>query len=121
MGRTNVNRRDFIGRGALAIAGIVVAGGLPGRSAGPHPVLYGDGVHDDTVALESWMNGQPVIHPNGNPVDPHNLVGGTYDISRPVSVVSAGPTATLRDVTIRAGNGEWLSGGMIYLRNTVRA
>lgn len=28
-------------------------------------VLYGDGEHDDTIALQAWLNDEPVVFPDG--------------------------------------------------------
>lgn len=56
-----MKRRDFLqltAFGAVAIA-------LPVRGS---DVLYGDGVHDDTLALQAFLDGKPVIGADGQPI-----------------------------------------------------
>lgn len=49
----------------------------------PIPTLVGDGVHDDTAALQAWLDGKPVRDVNGAPV-PQVLQGGVY-LTRPLT------------------------------------
>lgn len=50
----------------------------------PIPTLVGDGVHDDTAALQAWLDGKPVRDVNGAPV-PQALQGGVYLLTRPLT------------------------------------
>ena len=42
--------------------------------------LYGDGVTDDTAAMQAWLNGEPVWGPAGTQMG-RVLLGGSYRIS----------------------------------------
>lgn len=61
-----MNRRGFFG--LIASAALVAAasttglGRTLGRLAPPIPILYGDGLHDDTSALNAMLSGQDVYH-----------------------------------------------------------
>lgn len=50
-----LNRRSFLG-GALALA---AATKLPSAAFASAPVIYGDGVHDDTAGLQAALDGKP--------------------------------------------------------------
>jgi len=52
----------------------------------PIPVLYGDGIHDDTVALQAWFDEKPVVWPNGERVDPKRL---WYQLFRTTGTIDA--------------------------------
>jgi hypothetical protein len=54
-GQIEVSRRFFLG-GALAVAG---ASSLPSRLLAAAPVIYGDGIHDDTAGLQAALAGRP--------------------------------------------------------------
>ena len=55
-----MERRGFLGAlGALMAAVAVPVRALAGQRL---PVLYGDGVADDTAAFQAWIDGQPVLH-----------------------------------------------------------
>jgi hypothetical protein len=64
-----MNRRNFIASGlaALALVGSGLSNILPTRRY----VLYGDGVHDDTEALNALFRGDPVYRPDGRLQDYH--------------------------------------------------
>lgn len=49
-------------------------------------VLYGDGIHDDTKALQAWLNGQPVDRPWGPTMNRFYLDSGEYRISNTLQV-----------------------------------
>jgi hypothetical protein len=51
-----MERRKFLGSAAAALAAVA----LPAMSAPALPVLYGDGVADDTEALQALVNGWSV-------------------------------------------------------------
>jgi hypothetical protein len=42
--------------------------------------LWGDGIHDDTAALQAWLDGSPVIRGDGSMVG-RVLYGGSYRVS----------------------------------------
>lgn len=82
----DISRRSFLG-GALTVAATAVAGPVLGAIA-VYPVLYGDGVHDDTVALNAFLNGDPVMI-EGEVVKAGktgyvNLTGGHFLMSGPL-------------------------------------
>jgi hypothetical protein len=82
-----MNRRAFIRnictvaatRPLLSIAGPVVAL-LPLRT-----VLYGDGVHDDTGALQAWFDGGDVVDQAGAPIG-RVLRHGRYLLTNTVTI-----------------------------------
>lgn len=84
----NLSRRSFL-RGALTVAAVSVLPALPKALAGI-PTLYGDGVHDDTDALNALFSGERVLcegniirhGENGEIV----MKGGSYLISQTVFV-----------------------------------
>lgn len=51
---------------------------------GEVPVLYGDGTHDDTLALEALLNGRPVRQQNGRVVQ--DLPPGVYLATRTIEL-----------------------------------
>lgn len=53
-------------------------------------VLWGDGIRDDTQALQEWFSGMPVIWPNGEPVGRH-LFAKRFLLSRPLVVSTGAP------------------------------
>lgn len=79
-----MNRRTFgkitiasgLGLGLLAIKG----------KANSKTILYGDGKHDDTQALQDWVDGKDVYSMAGNKVDKIYLPCGEYKISSTVVV-----------------------------------
>ncbi len=67
-----LTRRRFFG----VTAALALAAKWPPRLTNPTPqfvnpvapVLWGDGRHDDTIALNAWGAGRPVVRPDGTPV-----------------------------------------------------
>jgi len=91
----NLSRRSFLG-GALTVAAVAVVNpGVAGllKPASEYPTLYGDGVHDDTLALNDLLAGKPVwcdgelIKDTGDTI---RLVGGVYRITSPVVISREG-------------------------------
>lgn len=60
----SVNRRSFICTSALVAAAVALAPAT--LFGGKRYVLYGDGVHDDTQALQAWFDGKIVYWPDGS-------------------------------------------------------
>lgn len=54
----NVSRRSFL-RGALTVGALSVLPAIP-AFAERIPTLWGDGIHDDTQALQAFLDGKPV-------------------------------------------------------------
>lgn len=52
-----MNRRNFL-RGCLAVTALAI---LPVPELHAYPVLYGDGVHDDTEAVQAIMDLKPFV------------------------------------------------------------
>jgi len=80
-----LNRRGFIC--SLATTGLAL--GLPARALTlllpAIPILYGDGKHDDSAALEVALNGGEVNWADGKPVG-ETISGGRFLIGRTVHV-----------------------------------
>lgn len=75
-----MNRRDFLAKtSALAVAAII----LPRVAEPPIPVLYGDGVHDDTAALQAWFDGRPVMW-RGEVRQGGVIMNGSFRVTGPV-------------------------------------
>lgn len=75
-----LSRRGFL-TGVIAVGAVAALPAL----ASDMPILYGDGVHDDTAALQAFIDGKPVIRDgvvyrcDGD--EPVVLHGGIYEIS----------------------------------------
>jgi hypothetical protein len=80
-----VNRRGFF-RG---VAGVAAAAMLPARALvallPAIPILYGDGIHDDTAALNVWGRGGQVKRPDGTAVGAR-LEGGRFLVSSTINI-----------------------------------
>jgi hypothetical protein len=80
-------RRGFLGAmlaAAAAPAFVKVGVLMPVRQITVPPlVLWGDGIHDDTAALQAAMNGKRVLMANGTPYT-GLLAGGAYLLSRTI-------------------------------------
>ncbi len=61
-----MNRRQFFKR-SIAVPAVAAVVGKGEALAGPL-VLYGDGEHDDTTALNAWWRGARVNWDDGKPV-----------------------------------------------------
>lgn len=61
----NLSRRAFL-RGTIGTAAVVAA--APRLLAVPH--IWGDGVHDDTEALNTFLRGEPVTAADGIEIAP---------------------------------------------------
>lgn len=51
------SRRTFL-KGLLTVAAAAV---IPAKALDLYPILHGDGVHDDTAALQALFNGEKII------------------------------------------------------------
>lgn len=92
-----MNRADFLKWLGLSAA-LLVATVWPMRHAGPR-ILYGDGEHDDTEALQAWYDGGIVVWPNGRAVQSH-IVRGTFAVSGSIVISSWGGSRRLENATI---------------------
>lgn len=74
-----MTRRGFLLRlsGGVALAALSPVARFFAPSV---PVLWGDGKHDDTVALNAWAAGRPVRRPDGSDVG-KVLHGGRFLVS----------------------------------------
>jgi hypothetical protein len=81
-----MNRKSFILTLAAGFTSLFIQ--LPRKKY----VLYGDGIHDDTEALQAWFNGdyEDVCHPDGSPVG-KKLWNGKYRLT---GTLHFGPKAT---------------------------
>ena len=79
-----MDRRTFLkGMIAAAVAPAIVRADwiMPVRSVTPHYILWGDGVHDDTMAFQAFVNGVEVYDPYGGEII-SNLSGRTMLVSK---------------------------------------
>lgn len=53
-----LSRRSFLG-GALVLAAATAVPAHALKALGPLPVIYGDGIHDDTAGLQAAIDGKP--------------------------------------------------------------
>lgn len=100
----------------VAVAGLLpppVAAGEAQHCVAVENVLWGDGEHDDTKALNAWLSGEPAIWAdNGAPVGPA-ISGHSFRLSAAV-YVRAGTGRSLADFRLRwPDRGETVSGGTI--------
>lgn len=75
-----MQRRDFL-KGCLAVSALMI---VPVPDLNTYPVLYGDGIHDDTKALQAMFDLKPYIC-EGKLIKGQTkaiLDGGTFKISR---------------------------------------
>lgn len=92
----DVSRRLFLG-GALALSAATILSREVVASE-TVPTLYGDGVHDDTAALQAMLDQRPVII-EGEAVRSEGTIylrSGIYLISRPLVITKDG-TAFIGD------------------------
>ena len=91
-----MNRSGFLRRMIVApfVAGAVLA------AVSRVPVLYGDGIADDTVALQAWYDGKTVLYAGGGLVG-HTINGGTYKLSDTIELRS-GKSVHLVGGTVRS-------------------
>lgn len=80
-----MKRSEFL---KLAGAGMVATVFPVGLFSKEKHVLYGDGKHDDTLALQAWFNGEDVEWPDGTPVG-NRIEGKRFIIHDTVHVDSS--------------------------------
>jgi hypothetical protein len=90
---TKVSRRRFIsGTVGLALARKLTYLKRPALA----PVLYGDGRHDDTVALNAWGAGRPVVWPDGSAVGP-TIASCIFWVTGQITISRQDPVALLHN------------------------
>lgn len=97
-----MNRRSFL-RGLIAAPAIVAAGSLmPIRSIERFllPTLWGDGVHDDSAAIQALIDGKPYIK-NGLVVGSSLLNGGHYLLNKTI-ILGASYTAMITNCSFES-------------------
>jgi hypothetical protein len=77
-----MNRRTFLISLGAATAVAALAPQVFTSVPPPLPILYGDGIHDDSVALQAWLDGKLVRGPNESPVSPYLIHGKHFWLSR---------------------------------------
>jgi hypothetical protein len=79
-----MNRRDFF-RSALAVSAIAAVPLIASERA---PVVYGDGIHDDTAGLQAALSGKPFVSNGHLRTYANRLVldGGTYRLSETLKI-----------------------------------
>lgn len=108
-----MNRRGFLSlpflAGSLALVSKVRAIASPSI-----PVLYGDGVHDDTFALNEWGAGRPVLF-RGKKLG-RRLEGGYFLVSDTINISRQDGVQVISNVFINpvAVNGNCLQLQNIY-------
>lgn len=108
-------RRDGIAAAVLAIA--LLARPAAAREAPDcvpvENVLWGDGTHDDTKALNAWLNGEPAIWADSGAPVGGTITGHSFRLSAAI-YVRAGTGRSLADFRLRwPDRGETVSGGTI--------
>lgn len=81
----HLSRRSFL-KGTLTLSAVTVLN-IP-EVAADIPILYGDGIHDDTKALQALFDREKVIIENDliSAKMPYYLTGGTYLISDSIHI-----------------------------------
>ncbi len=78
-----MTRKEFMKKFGFAVVAVSVVG-LSSTKAEPIPILYGDGVHDDTEALQALFDGQKVRTADGSIFKEQNgvvhLPAGEYNL-----------------------------------------
>ena len=77
-----MDRRTFLQTSVVAVGTAVLLQDVLALSR--PPVLYGDGVHDDSTAFESWINGMVVMGADGKQIPKEMLRDKTMLITRPI-------------------------------------
>lgn len=93
-----MNRRHFLKTAAIATAGLALVGTGLATVMPKRYVLYGDGIQDDTEALQAWGRGEAVYRPDGSEVPYHLLYGGVYLLSG--TIIMNGSDRTISNCTI---------------------
>lgn len=84
-----MNRRFFL-KGALAVTALSI---LPAIDLSGYPTLYGDGVHDDTEALQALFDLKPYICEG-------NLIQGQTEVELTKGVFKTTDTLHVKDTTL---------------------
>jgi hypothetical protein len=85
----------------------------PQRCVRAEIVLWGDGRHDDSPALNAWFRGEPAIWADsGEPVGA-SIAGRSFRLSAPVYVPSGGGRRLEYFRMVWPERGETVAGGMI--------
>lgn len=83
---TDLTRRGFL-KGVLTVGAVAA---LPALALHGMPTLWGDGIHDDTEALQALFDGKEVIHGDNVIVrrcaGDFRLAGGTFRISKTLEI-----------------------------------
>jgi hypothetical protein len=89
-----MNRRNFLAAAGAALAGLALGGREALATIRPVPArplaLYGDGLHDDTEAINAWAAGKPVQYADGTPVDKHIIHDQYLLVSDSIRFVTPG-------------------------------
>jgi hypothetical protein len=76
-------------------------------------VLWGDGRHDDTAALNAWLRGRPVLWAQSGEAVPAEIDGNSFLLSGPIYVKSGTGRRIVRFRMIWPATGEAMTGGAI--------
>jgi hypothetical protein len=100
-----MNRRKFLQLGAVSASGIALAesafAAFPNES---RIILYGDFYHDDTKALQAWLDGKQVHSPEGVLLDPLLLTDKLFFINKTL-IVPAGRIGSIQTSGFRTEMG----------------
>jgi hypothetical protein len=98
---------------AIALTLAAARAAEPPKCVGAHLVLWGDGKHDDTAALNAWFAGETVVWgETQQPVGPE-IAGRDFLLSSAVYVPSGSGRRLERFEMIWPHRGERVSGGAI--------
>lgn len=78
-----MKRRNFLKSLSVAGAVLLVA---PRLMADSKHALYADLKHDDSAALQAWIDGKPVYWKDGSRVDPKLIQGKSFRIDHALTM-----------------------------------
>jgi hypothetical protein len=119
-----MNRRDILKTFGIGIAGAAIAAVIPFKSEPEYvyledfgavydsPILYGDGIHDDTDALQALIDGKPVNWSTGERAS-MPLTDRTFVISNTL-VFKEGSYLEGRNITFSHAAPSWPPEGIVY-------
>ncbi len=97
----------------ITMAALTPAGAGDGSGCAKLLVLWGDGKHDDTAALNAWFRGDPVVWgESGGSVGPQ-IAGHVFRLSAPIYISSGTGRTIQRFQFVWPERKELVSGGTI--------
>lgn len=103
-----MNRRTFLQTSAVALGTTILLKDAFALSR--PPVLYGDGIHDDSTAFEAWLNGMVVVDVDGKQIPIAKLDRQILLLTRPVLMTAVHERTIYHCELVCSGSGSlhWL-------------